>query len=187
MHRYAHAELEAFAQSIGERVLHTPDNPISLALTLSTLGAQPRDSSLEGSSEEHAASRPAGGNSRDEEQRPLSGVEATAGPAVGGAGGASGSSRAAEVEPEEAGHARQKRPVTFLGSMLFKRGVSGTRVVARGKRQSVAGRAFTGYGAHCDAYPHDYLTFAAALGTTEADVDEFVVRLRRCIEEFKRL
>jgi O-phospho-L-seryl-tRNASec:L-selenocysteinyl-tRNA synthase len=71
--------------------------------------------------------------------------------------------------------------------MLFKRGVSGTRVVARGKEQTVAGHAFAGYGAHCDAYPHDYLTFAAALGTTESDVDEFILRLRGCIEEFRRL
>ena len=69
--------------------------------------------------------------------------------------------------------------------MLFKRCVSGTRVVARGKHAEVAGHAFAGYGAHCDAYPHDYLTFAAALGTTRADVDAFVHRLEQCFAEFR--
>lgn len=79
----------------------------------------------------------------------------------------------------------QPPPVAFLGSMLFKRCVSGTRVVPRGATATVAGRAFVGYGAHADAYPHDYLTFAAALGTTRADVDAFVGRLETCFAEFR--
>lgn len=83
------------------------------------------------------------------------------------------------------GPAAQPPPVAFLGSMLFKRCVSGTRVVARGQRAEVAGHAFAGYGAHCDAYPHDYLTFAAALGTARADVDAFVRRLEQCFAEFR--
>ncbi|KAK9831899.1 hypothetical protein WJX81_006837 [Elliptochloris bilobata] len=116
---YAQEALDAFATRHGERLLRTPGNPISLALTLDTLGSQ--------------------------------------------------------VPP----------PVAFLGSMLFKRCVSGTRVVARGKAAVVAGHSFVGYGAHCDAYPHDYLTFAAALGTTRADVDAFVRRLEQCFAEFR--
>ena len=43
-----------------------------------------------------------------------------------------------------------------------------------------------GYGAHCDAYPCDYLTVAAALGTTEADIHEFLRRLDACCAEFRR-
>lgn len=49
----------------------------------------------------------------------------------------------------------------------------------------VAGHSFAGYGAHCDAYPHDYLTFAAALGTTRGDVDAFLRRLEQCFAEFR--
>lgn len=64
--------------------------------------------------------------------------------------------------------------------------VSGTRVVAKGKQQSVGGIDFLGYGAHFDAYPHDYLTAAAALGTTEDDVDEFVSRLKKSLNEWKK-
>lgn len=70
--------------------------------------------------------------------------------------------------------------------MLFNRCVSGTRVVARGAQQVVGGLPFTGYGAHHDAYPCDYLTVAAALGTSEADVDEFVSRLARCLADFRQ-
>ena len=43
-----------------------------------------------------------------------------------------------------------------------------------------------GYGAHCDDYPSDYLTVAAALGTTRADIDTFVLRMRQCFAEFRR-
>jgi O-phospho-L-seryl-tRNASec:L-selenocysteinyl-tRNA synthase len=78
------------------------------------------------------------------------------------------------------------KPVTMFGSMLFKRGVSGTRVVARGMRQSVAGHSFEGYGAHFDEYPCDYLTFAAALGTTSSDVDEFVRRMKLALRDFQK-
>ena len=74
----------------------------------------------------------------------------------------------------------------MLGAMLFKRGVSGTRVVAQGKVQSIAGHSFQGYGAHYASYPHTYLTFAAALGTTKQDVDAFLERLEACLEEFRR-
>jgi O-phospho-L-seryl-tRNASec:L-selenocysteinyl-tRNA synthase len=78
-------------------VLDTPDNPISVALTLCTL-CTPE--------------------------------------------GATG-------KPDEA--------VSFFGSMLFSRCVSGTRAVPRGKRQEVGGVVFEGYGAH-----HDRRAAAAA-------------------------
>lgn len=74
----------------------------------------------------------------------------------------------------------QTKHVSFLGSMLFKRCVSGTRVVARGAKQNVAGIGFTGFGAHCDAYPCDYLTVAAALGTSKAHVLSFLSKLKQC-------
>ena len=72
----------------GERVLDTPDNPISVGMTLSTLAT------------------PAPASSDD--------------------------------------------AVTFFGSMLFSRCVSGTRTVPRGKRLEVGGIVFDGYGAHHD-------------------------------------
>lgn len=66
------------------------------------------------------------------------------------------------------------------------RGVSGTRIVSKGKQQSVGGIDFLGYGAHYDNYPCDYLTAAAALGTTTADVDKFIDRLRSVILDWNK-
>jgi O-phospho-L-seryl-tRNASec:L-selenocysteinyl-tRNA synthase len=75
--------------------------------------------------------------------------------------------------------------ITFLGSMLWSRCVSGTRVVARGKRQSVGGLSFDGYGSSHDAYPTAYLTAAAAIGAGAAEMDEFCVRLKKCVQEYR--
>ncbi len=61
--------------------------------------------------------------------------------------------------------------------------MSGTRVVGKGKQQTVGGIAFTGYGSHTDTYPHVYLTAAAALGGSEAEADAFCARLTRCVRE----
>eukprot|EP00903_Cladosiphon_okamuranus_P005368 g5361.t1 len=61
----------------------------------------------------------------------------------------------------------------FLGSMLFTRCVSGTRVVPRGQHKSVGGVGFTGYGASVNGYPYDYLTAACAVGLSVAELDEF--------------
>lgn len=73
--------------------------------------------------------------------------------------------------------------MAFLGSMLFTRCVSGTRVVPRGQKKTVAGVDFTGYGASVDGYPHDYMTAACALGLSEAELDEFVVRLEKTMRK----
>jgi len=133
---YLRAQLELVAAEVGERVLATPGNPISLGLTLLTLVP-------EGSSDE---------------------------------------------------------AVSFFGSMLFARCISGTRAVPRGAVQTIGGITFRGYGAHCDrrgrgcwaaaradapgdSYPWPYLTAAAALGTTQDDVDAFCARLRKCFAE----
>ena len=74
---------------------------------------------------------------------------------------------------------------TQLGSMLFHRGVSGARVVARGAQQTVAGLSLSGFGAHCDAYAHDYLTVAAAVGGSAEEVDVFVERCQLCFETLR--
>ena len=153
----AQARLAVAAAGWGERLLRTPGNPISMAITLDTL--QP------------PAQRP----------QQAAGAEA-GGQAADAAWEGSESGAAAGSSPPAGGKAL---PATFLGSMLFSRCVSGTRVVARGKRAEVGGHAFKGYGSHCDAYPRDYLTVAAALGGSEREVEEFVGRMGRCLAEFR--
>ncbi|XP_070540300.1 O-phosphoseryl-tRNA(Sec) selenium transferase-like [Ptychodera flava] len=74
------------------------------------------------------------------------------------------------------------KQVTELGSMLFTRFVSGTRVVAHDSPdKEVAGYKFKNYGAHTDQYPCTYLTAAAAIGMTKHDVDTFVKRLDKVL------
>lgn len=125
---YAKQQLDQVAAELGEKVLNTPANPISLAVTLTRL-------------------HPARENC---------------------------------VEQVGAKH------VSFFGSMLFKRSVSGTRVVARGITKQVAGIDFEGFGAHCNAYPHDYLTVAAAVGTSQEEILTFVAKLRQCYSDLQR-
>lgn len=129
LYTYAREQLDYVASELGEKVLNTPDNPISLALTLTRL-------------------HPAGED------------------CLGNQAGA--------------------RHVSFLGSMLFKRSVSGTRVVARGVTKQVAGIDFEGFGAHCNAYPHDYLTVAAAVGTNKQEILSFIAKLRQCHSDLQR-
>jgi|AntAceMinimDraft_1070359.scaffolds.fasta_scaffold28267_2 O-phospho-L-seryl-tRNASec:L-selenocysteinyl-tRNA synthase len=76
--------------------------------------------------------------------------------------------------------------ISFLGSMLFSRCVSGTRVVAPGNRQEVGGIVFDGFGASYDEFPVAYLTAAAALGTTREDVDRFCTQLTKCFKEYRK-
>lgn len=121
-------QLAAVAEEVGERVLSSPGNSISIAMTLDNLRPTSADT---------------GGPGKE-----------------GGLGGAAA------------------RAVTALGAALWQRRVSGVRVVARGAEAAVAGVPFSGYGSSCQAYPHDYLTAAAAVGGCAQEVDVFVHKLR---------
>eukprot|EP01147_Barroeca_monosierra_P010887 gene10887-2962_t len=69
------------------------------------------------------------------------------------------------------------KDVTFLGSLLFTRRVSGTRVISPRTQKEVAGIVFKGYGSHINEYPVPYLTCAAAIGLSQDEVDTFLHRL----------
>ena len=61
------------------------------------------------------------------------------------------------------------------------------RVVARsGKITDVSGLKFLNFGAHCDNYPCNYLTAAAAIGMTKTDVDLFINRLDQVLKKSKK-
>ncbi len=80
----------------------------------------------------------------------------------------------------------ERKGTSMLGSMLFSRFVSGTRVVTTTGSKSVAGMSFPGYGAHADAYTVPYITAAAAMGMQKSEVDTFVQRLQSVIDEFRK-
>lgn len=106
---------------------------------------------------------------------------------------------------EGSGATVSAKDISFLGSMLFTRCVSGTRVVvpsdAAGKggggkgggtgkdptAKTIGPLTFPGYGSHADAYaPGPYLTAACALGVSKDEVDEFLRRLDKTLGDFAR-
>ena len=80
-----------------------------------------------------------------------------------------------------------KKDVTFFGSLLFQRCVSGARVVDNaGASATIGGVNFASYGSHHNEYPYPYMTAACALGLTEPEIHLFLKRLRKCFSEFKK-
>ena len=58
------------------------------------------------------------------------------------------------------------------------------RVVSPDSTKEINGYVFTGWGAHAQQYRCAYLTAAAAIGMTNADVDTFLKRLDKCLSKF---
>ena len=154
---YMRERLRLTAEAHGERLLETPGNPISMGVTLSALE---RDLARIESGE----ARRDGRGDDDENEN----------------------DKADANEPTRKTRTTRKTSVSFFGSMLFSRAVSGTRVVVPGKTQEVGGITFCGFGASHDAYPVPYFTAAAALGTTREDVDAFCARLARAFTDFRK-
>ncbi len=74
--------------------------------------------------------------------------------------------------------------LTQLGSQLFLRCVSGTRVVSNLDQKVINSYEFRGWGSHHDNYPTSYLTAAATIGMTTVDVEQFLHRLTRVMESW---
>ena len=81
---------------------------------------------------------------------------------------------------DDGGHA-----ATEVGSMLFTRGVSGTRVMTGRQEKAVEGHRFKCWGSHSDEATTPYLTAAAAIGMDRAEVDLFVRKLDKVLAEVK--
>lgn len=194
---------------MGGRLLSTPGNPISLAVSLEGLQVGAGSEGGSDASPCTSTALPSGGAQSPGAHGSASLVGGPAGSGPQGDAGAGHQPSPAQAKPingpgdssgqpqgssQQAGagvgHKQQPggrpRNATFFGSMLWARCISGTRVVARGKQQAVGGLNFVGYGSHCDDYGCDYLTAAAAVGTSEEEVDEFVARLCKCYDEVKQ-
>ena len=57
-------------------------------------------------------------------------------------------------------------------------------MVTSDSTKEINGHVFTGWGAHAQNYRCAYLTAAAAIGMTKADVDTFLKRLDKCLSKF---
>lgn len=81
---------------------------------------------------------------------------------------------------------KKKAEITSLfGSMLFTRCVSGTRVVSKNQTKVMSGQEFIGFGSSTDAFPHNYLTAACAIGLSEGEMNEFFLRLEKSFKDFR--
>jgi len=76
------------------------------------------------------------------------------------------------------------KELSYLGSMLFTRCVSGTRVVPRRQFKAICDIPFNGFGSSVDNYPHAYLTTACAIGLQPGEMEEFMCRLDKTMKEF---
>lgn len=94
-------------------------------------------------------------------------------------------------QSEEVGQQQRQRRqegLTYLGSMLYQRSVSGCRVVAcTGEVKKVAGVDFVDWGAHAANYRRSYFTVACSFGITEQDVMLFLQRLHKVLTKFKKV
>jgi O-phospho-L-seryl-tRNASec:L-selenocysteinyl-tRNA synthase len=80
------------------------------------------------------------------------------------------------------GNTNSNKGPTFLGSMLFQRGISGCRVVPKlGEIKRVEGYEFVDWGSHYNNTPYSYFTAACAVGTTIDDVNIFLQRLGKVV------
>ena len=79
------------------------------------------------------------------------------------------------------------KQLTYFGSLLFHRLVSGTRVVVGGEEcTSVVGFNFAGWGSSSSCYPLPYFTAACAVGLTEDDISLFLRRLDSVFREYHK-
>lgn len=78
----------------------------------------------------------------------------------------------------------EKIDIQLLGSMLYKRGVSGTRVITCKETKTIDGVEFKHWGSHSSESDCPYLTAAVALGCKENEIEVFIRKLDECLTEF---
>jgi O-phospho-L-seryl-tRNASec:L-selenocysteinyl-tRNA synthase len=80
-----------------------------------------------------------------------------------------------------------RNQLSYFGSMLFKRCVSGTRVVPRADVKQMGGEVFVGFGSSTDEYPHAYMTAACAIGGSRSEAIQFFSRLDKTMKEANKV
>jgi O-phospho-L-seryl-tRNASec:L-selenocysteinyl-tRNA synthase len=141
---YFKATLAKVAAKHGERLLETPNNLISVGVTLGSFIRKPV---AQAASEED-------------------GVEVAA----------------AAVPDRKSSQSN----LSFIGSMMFSRLISGARTVPQHVEKTIVGYSFHGYGASHAGFPHPYATFACAIGMTKADVDVMATRFDKTLKDARK-
>lgn len=205
-------KLKCFAQRRGERIIESPRNSISIGVTLDTLSIKKtissdtvgkitaRDNAMkssEGSADDslHTSNQdqPSATTTNDAnatatatatvhlaQATSSSLTQPTSAPPIALSEGA--------VQSKAAGSTRSNtESLSFLGSMLFQRNVSGCRVVPQSDSVTVINEVkFISWGAHMSHYPVSYLTAACSIGLTEDEIILFIDRIDRVWKKFER-
>jgi len=80
------------------------------------------------------------------------------------------------------------KDASFLGSMLYKKRVMGSRVIITSKEKEVCGIKFKNYGSHIDEYHHmPYMTAACSVGLMKEEIDWFIERLEESFKEIEKM
>jgi len=77
------------------------------------------------------------------------------------------------------------KEITEIGSFLFTRNVTGVRVVAPGETKQLGSVTFKNFNSHSNSYPCSYLTCAAAIGMKRDEIDLFIKRLHKVLDQAK--
>lgn len=81
--------------------------------------------------------------------------------------------------------ALSKRDITELGSLFYSRQISGIRIVTKSNPITINGFKFSNYGSSCENYPNlPYMAFACAIGVTSDEINSFIVKLPKIIDEY---
>jgi O-phospho-L-seryl-tRNASec:L-selenocysteinyl-tRNA synthase len=157
------AKFHDVAAKYGGRLLSCPKNTISFAITLDHLASKIASPELEKLhlSTEQADDHDSKMNRQEQEASSLS-------------------QKSQDMDTSES----NAKTISYFGSMLFTRCVSGTRVIPRHEIKEVCGHRFRGYGSSTDGYPYSYLTAACAIGLTQLEMDDFFIRLDKCFQDY---
>ena len=74
-----------------------------------------------------------------------------------------------------------------IGSMCFNRQISGVRIItsSNGEKKNIGGYEFLNYGSSCDNYKYlPYMTFSCAIGIKNEEIEGFVNKIDKIIENF---
>lgn len=179
------ARISALAARHGERLLESRGNPISFAMSIDCITQRRPSGGLSSPDSSAVFVSTAAVSSTPTESRASGASASPPSPKMPTIIGVSDLGVATPPKPTAAA-AAQVENETYLGAMLFSRGVSGTRVVTPTEVRRIDKWTFRGYGAQCDDYPCAYITAAAAIGMTLADVETYCVRLESTIKEYQR-
>jgi len=92
---------------------------------------------------------------------------------------------ATDTDAEQAYLKSISKDISYFGSILFNRCVSGTRVVPRGETKKMGDHNFMGFGSSTNSYPHAYMTAACAIGLDSEEMNAFFQRLDKSLKEYK--